>query len=721
MRKIVPPLLLTLLAAVGVFAQIPEPVPTPPPIEDTDVVKISTNLIQIDVTVTNAKGDPVGDLSLDDFEIFENGKKQDITNFSYISAGVRKNEAVVKAGKTDKNKLLPPPPAARLRPDQIRRTIALVVDDLTLSFDSTYFVRRALRKFVDEQMEEGDLVAIIRTGAGIGALQQFTADKRMLYAAIEKIQWNMRGTGDIGAFSPIDSSIGGQSEESGEDDAAAESDPEADLNEFRESIFATGTLGAINYVIRGMKDLPGRKSVMLLSDGFSLFTTGQNGFANSSRVLDSLRQLIDLANRSSVVIYTIDARGLVLTGITAADNVSGLSVQQIEDRISGRRDKLFNTQEGLIYLARQTGGISLINNNDISGGIRRALDDQSYYLIGYQPDDETFDPARRRFNRLEIKVKRKDVKVRYRSGFFGVSDEQRMKAANQTPAQAIIGALTSPFGLSEINLSLNTVFRADPSYKTSLSSFLYIDMKDIKFSDAPDGKKTAAFDLMAITFGDNGIPVDQISKTYTINMNEQGYRDLLREGFVYFFSFPVEKPGAYQMRVAIRDHGSAKLGSASQFVEVPKLKKKRLTVSGLVLQNLTIREWENETNADPAAPPPAAKTNPLADTAIRRFKRGTILRYGFEIYNAKNAPGQTPRLQVQTRLFRDGKVIFEGAPQPVGMDGQTDPQVIKAAGALVLGTEMTAGDYILQIVITDELAGKKYKSATQFVQFELVE
>ena len=75
-------------------------------------------------------------------------------------------------------------------PEQIRRTIALVVDDLSLSFESAYQTQKALKKFVDEQMQDGDLVAIIRTGAGIGALQQFTSDKRILYAAIEKVKWN---------------------------------------------------------------------------------------------------------------------------------------------------------------------------------------------------------------------------------------------------------------------------------------------------------------------------------------------------------------------------------------------------------------------------------------------------------------------------------------------------------------------------------------------------
>src|SRR5207302_7509071 len=106
---------------------------------------------------------------------------------------------------------------------QVRRTIAVVVDDLGLSFESAYYVRRALKKFVDEQIQTGDLVAIIRTGAGIGALQQFTSDKRMLYAAVERIKWNPLGRGGVGAFAPISSSQTTSLGSSGGEDTASSS------------------------------------------------------------------------------------------------------------------------------------------------------------------------------------------------------------------------------------------------------------------------------------------------------------------------------------------------------------------------------------------------------------------------------------------------------------------------------------------------------------------
>jgi len=163
--------------------------------EDTDVVRITTNLVQVDAVVTDGKGKLVTDLKPEEVEIFEDGHKQKITHFSFNLSETAPAEAAAKSNTAEKNadKNVPIVPPTILRREDIRRTIAIVVDDLGLSFESTYFVRKALKKFVDEQMQTGDLVAIIRSSGGMGALQQFTADKRQLYAAIERVKWNAIG------------------------------------------------------------------------------------------------------------------------------------------------------------------------------------------------------------------------------------------------------------------------------------------------------------------------------------------------------------------------------------------------------------------------------------------------------------------------------------------------------------------------------------------------
>ncbi len=725
MKKFYLTLLCVFFFAATVSAQNPTPKPTPE--TDEDVVKISTTLIQVDVTVTDKSGKVITDLKPEEIEIYENGEKQNITNFSFIS-NIRAQTEKSVPGTTDKTAV--PVPPTQLRPEQVRRTIALVVDDLSLSFESVYYVRRALKKFVDEQMQDGDLVAIIRTGSGAGALQQFTSDRRQLYAAIEKVRWNPAGNGKIGAFAAIEATPLEQAKALGanvsDEQLEADRNRNQNFNDFQGSVFATGTLGAMDFIIRGMQDLPGRKSIMLLSDGFKLFTKDESGFTESSRILNSLRRLIDAANRASVVVYTMDPRGLQTLGLTAEDNTNGLSSDQTEQKLSDRRTELFDTQEGLVFLARQTGGFPIINNNDLSGGIRKILDDQSYYLVGYQPDADTFDPKTRQFNKLQIKVNRKDVNVRYRSGFFGVSDEQIKKPLNQTPRQQIMNALTSPFAVNGITLRLNTLFGNAAKDGSFVRFLLHIDAKDLKFTDAADGNKKAVFDVIAVVYGDNGTITDQISQSYTLTTKDERYKKILNEGFVYHFPFPIKKPGAYQLRVAIRDEQGERVGSANQFIEIPNLKKNRLTVSGIVLENLTLRQWNklqqvNTTGSTGATEKADAdQTNPMIDTSLRRFKTGTVLRYGSEIYNAKLPAVQKPNLTAQVRIFRDSRLIFDGKSIALDPAGQTDLQRIKFVGAINLGTEMQAGDYVLQLVVTDNLAKEKQKIATQFVQFEIV-
>lgn len=698
---------LAFLIAVSTCAQNARPTPRPAPPDDGEVVRISTNLIQIDVTVTDSKGKPVTDIRPDEIEIFENGEQQKITNFSFISAiGSRGNKDIV----TDKDAV--PIPTGVLRPEQIRRTFALVVDDLSLSFQSAYQTRRALKKFVDDQMQGGDLVAIIRTGAGIGALQQFTSDKRLLYAAIEKVRWNPRGAGGISPFAPIESAsnpiIASGGEEEIEDEATAASGQS--LDEFRGSYFAVGTLGALRYIVTGMSDLPGRKSVILFSDGFRLVD-------EQGQVLEFMRQLVDTANRASVVFYTVDARGLVYTGFTAADSISDVSPMALSTRMSARNQQLIDTQEGLGFLAVETGGLALRNNNSLSDGVRKALEDQSYYLVAYEPDSDTFDPSKRKFNKLEVKVTRPGVTTRHRSGFFNVAERQPGSAAAAlTPVGQMQLALVSPFAVNGVNLRLNALFANDAKNGSYVRSLLHVDADDLKFTDQDDGTKKAVFDVLAMSFGDNGQIIDQLAKGYTMTMKPEAYKKILTEGLVYNFVFPVKKPGAYQYRVALRDFQGGQLGSASQFIEVPNLKKKRLTVSSLVLESLSIEQWR----AISASQAPAIAPNPMSDTALRRVKVGTVLRYGFEIYNGKLGPSKQPALLAQVRVFRDGKLILDGKQTPPGLDGQTDFQRIKMVGAVALGDKMPPGDYILQIVVTDTLAKPKQQTATQYIQFEVV-
>lgn len=750
MRHLPAVILLTQLVT-GAFAQRPrpsvlepppstrqitqQPAPQPQKPDQDDVVRITTNLVQVDAVVTDRNGKVVTDLKPEEVQISEDGKTQKITNFSYfVTATPEAPPLQAKPSNTDKN--APPLPPGRLKPEDVRRTIAVVVDDLGLSFESTYYVRRALKKFVDQQMQTGDLVAIIRTSGGMGALQQFTSDKRQLYAAIERVKWYAVGRGGIAAFAPLGTDLTSAADT---DETAA---PREDLDRLREDILSVGTLGALSYVVRGLRELPGRKSILLLSDGIRICSRSSDP-STCERVLQALRRLVDQANRASVVIYTMDARGLQTLGLTAADNTSSFSPTEIEQQLSDRRVDFSEMQDGLIFLAQQTGGIARLNNNDLGGGIKRVLDDQrGYYLIGYRPDESTFDlrTGRRKFHHLSLKVTRPGkFNIRMRNGFFGVTDEDSRPP--QTPAQKMIGALVSPFGSSGVHLQLTSLFSNDAKTGSLMRSMLHIDAHDLTFADEPDGWHKSVFDILAVTFGDNDVPVDQISRLHTVRVRGETYQRVMRDGFVYVIAVPLKKPGAYQLRIALRDNSSEQIGSASQFVEVPDIKKNRLVLSSVVVTGLSAAEFARR-NSPPATPPPSGASAPSpspqgnaaasqsegveegdaqASPAVRHFHTGLVMQYAYVIYNAQlNKTTHQPQLTTQVRLVREGKVIFTGKEISFNSADQTDLKRLVTGSAIQLGTELAPGEYVLQIIVNDMLAGEKHRTATQWIDFEIV-
>lgn len=685
-----------ILSLAIAFAQTQQQ--TPP----ETVIRINVNLVQVDATVTDSHGKPVTDLKAEDFQILQDGKPQVITNFSFVNLKPEGGDAPRPAARSVAKGTVPPPPAVgKLRMDKVRRTVALVVDDLGLSFSSIAYVRSALKKFVDQEMLPGDLVAIVRTGAGIGALQQFTADKRQLYAAIDRVKFNAIGRVGVSSFEPMGSDTG---------DAA--------MNQERASIMSAGTLGAINYVVGGLRELPGRKSVLLFSENLKLF----NADGMDERVMQEVRRLTDAANRASVVIYSIDPRGLQYFGPTAADNTSGMSAQQISEIPMQRSAEVFNSQDGMVLLASQTGGLFMQNTNDIAGAVHKVmLDSEGYYLIGYHPAASTFDAktGQPKYHKISVKVKRAGLQVRSRNGFLGTSDREVIQTP-RTPQQQIAHALTSPFDSGSLNVRLTGLFSYAPKLGSYLNAMLYIDAKDLKFDDEPDDWHKAVLEIVAVTFGDNGQAIDNTGRTYTLRLKGEAYQQALKTGFIYTMHHVVKKPGAYQMRVALRDDGSSQIGSASQFVEVPDVHKGHLTLSSLIIKEDNPAARKADAAGAPAEGEEGHSTaDPNGSPAVRIFKRGNGLMYVCQVLNAEAGPGNQPNLELRTRLFHDGKQIYEGKPMPLNTKDQPNIKSLIAAGAMRLGAAMEPGDYVLQVIITDKLAKDKYATSTQSMDFEL--
>lgn len=681
-------------------AQNPAQNPTQNPAQQQNqdlVVRISTQLVQVDAVVTDKKGNHIEDLTADDFEMFVDGKKQDLTHFRHVSLPPVKRE-LPPVKKSD----APPAPAnmptKQIVPSEVRRTIAFIVDDLGLSFTSTERVRETLRQFLDRQMQPGDLVAIIRTGRGLGMLEQFTSDKRILYSAIDKLMWNPLSRDMVPNFGS-ESSLG-DSEESQEAASSQQSMSDA-MDNFRDTLFATGTLGAINFVVNGLRGLPGRKSAILLSDGFRIYPPSSNmndpdAVAQSEMVQQALKQLVEMANRSSVVIYSMDAKGLmplVPGGETGGRPTGDAYAQAMQDN----QEAL----EGPVNLAAQTGGFATFNNNDLNIGIQEALyDQQSYYLIGFDPDDDKFD---RKQHKIKITVKRPDLRVRARQGFYGYSDDQ--PEVQKSRSQQIFGALLSPLGVRELSLRMTPYYFNSDKEGSLVRTLFHIDSANLNFKEAANGKKSVNLDLAAYAFDDKGAAIDLNAKHIALTFDEAQYKQVMAEGLTYRADFPIKKPGAYQFRAVLRDAENGKLGTASQFINVPDLSKSRLAMSGLVLSTPK-PEGEKESSTD-------LRTTPY----VRSFPASGWVKYGAAIYNASTdkKTGQ-PQLTVQAEIYRDGKLTKQLPPKPIELPAKANSKRFDFVGQMLLN-KFPPGDYLLRVIVTDALAKKKVGQVEQWMDF----
>ncbi|HEX8921508.1 MAG TPA: VWA domain-containing protein, partial [Pyrinomonadaceae bacterium] len=469
-------------------------------------------------------------------------------------------------------------------------------------------------------------------------------------------------------------------------------------------------LSATRFVIQGMRGLPGRKAVLLLSDGFLLDTNDLPEY--NARIRVAVEHLVDSAIRAGAVIYTMDARGLVDKGLTGADGLAGLS---------NRMKNFLAAREGLVYLAKQAGGFAIYDTNDMSGAIRKALDDQkSYYLIGYQPDATIFDPTQSRFNRITVKVKGSGLNVRYRSGFFGIKDDDRKTVAH-TPQQQIMQVLTSPFASSGISLRLTPLVSNEARAGSFVRALVHVPAKDLTFTANPDGAHVAVMNIVAYTFNDDGSVVDSVGETHTLTLPDKIYQRALTSGLVYSLNVPIKNAGAYQLRVAVRDDKSQRVGSASQFIQVPDIKKNRLVLSGIALSSYDPREEKNRASAaDKQLTREIAGNALLTQSALRRFRTGHVLQFAYHIYNAKlDKSTNQPQLTTQLKLFHNGKEIYAGKETPYDAKGQLDLKRLVAEGALQLGG-LKEGEYVLQIVVTDNLAETKHETTTSWIDFEVV-
>jgi hypothetical protein len=241
-----------------------------------------------------------------------------------------------------------------------------------------------------------------------------------------------------------------------------------------------------------------------------------------------------------------------------------------------------------------------------------------------------------------------------------------------------------------------------------------LNPKELKWSSEPDGNHKASIDLAAAAFDENGLALAPIDTTFNLQLTAQKFDGAMKKGLVYGIHVPVNRPGPYVVRAAVRDVATEGSGSAQQYVEAPDVESGRLALSGIVLQESAAR----------VTPGSSQDTGPGEDAtggaARRIFRRGTVVIYGYEIINAKSGAGENPELEVQTRVFRDGEQVMAGEKMMLTKAGATSGAGrATAGGELSLGRDMTPGEYVLQVIVTDKLAKSKFATVTQSTDFEI--
>ncbi|MFL6275041.1 MAG: VWA domain-containing protein [Blastocatellia bacterium] len=663
-------------------------------------VRISTELVQIDVVVTDKTGRVVKGLSKDDFELYENGKKQLVSFFELVDAVKGERPGGQKPAAVPEH----PPSAQGPGETDIRRIFAFIIDDLEIRATDITFVRQMLTNFVDAQMQPTDLVAIVRTVGGKGLLQQFTTDKALLRRAIAALGPSPHA---LSAFEAPDSrTLGDMPQPTGGGDSGGDiSGAQSDTNSM---LRAYMSLGTASYVIDSLRQLPGRKSMILVSSGLPIFSPNQgNSAANISNVLSSLT---DKAARAGVAINTFDIRGMKAhSGVADFADTAGVSALGTSSpRAFGRLPDdaqfgykspfdVIEAQQGLRTLAANTGGIAVLNKNNFDEGLTQIIGaSEAYYLLAYTPLDTSFKGD---FRKVEVRVKNKDLKVYSRRGYF--AREERAAAAPATKQEQVLAAIKSPVARHDIDLEATVTYKAATPNKGAIDISLVIDPKKLTFQEV-DGREQANYDVVGFVYDEMGRLRGGFSQTITASLTPEQLAETVREGGLPYATTATLPAGVYQIRLAVRDNKAATIGSVSRYLEIPNLLRAGFTASSLLLS---------------AASPGEVKGTPTLLTASRRVSRQQDLRYAVVIYNPKLKGGH-PQVRTQLVISQNGQPVYREPEQEVAA-GNNPTQLIKL-GQLGMA-RVKPGRYTMTLRITDQLADKKALPVIRSMDFVVID
>ena len=633
-------LLATLSVRVLPASQTP---PAPQSDQPPLTFRVEANFVEVDAFVSDAMGNPATGLRAADFQLFEDGKPQSVSAFSYVNIPVTRPERPLLSASA-----IEPDVQTNLGMDG--RIYLFVLDDLHVDVTRALRVRESLHQFFDRRFGANDLAAVVFTGGRAADGQDFTNSPRLLLAAVDKFSGNKLRSATLERLDEYSRLQGGGLRRAGD----AVSDPIA----MERGRNARNTMQSLQKLSDFMAGVHGRrKAMVLVSEGidYDIYNVFDNGSAGSD-ILDVTRDAIAAATRANVSIYAIDPRGLAVPGAELIETSGGFTDDpSLGLGLRSSLDELRLSQDSLRSLAEETGGFAVTNQNDFAVAFDRLVEDNSrYYVLGYYPANDRRDG---KFRRIEVRVTRPGFMVRARRGYVaprGRAAAPGARAATSPREDALRTAVESPLAMGGIPLRLFAAPYKGAPPNAAVAIALELGVGGFTFTQQ-NGAFSDTLDVVVRVLDRDGKVRVNEKATVDLRLMPDTLARARARGFRVTSAVNLP-PGRYQLRVSAADGGGS-AGSVVSDLEVPDFYKPPLVMSGLTLASAAAGQ----------TPTARVKDDPVGlllmqpPSALREFTADDQLTLFAEVYeNRQNLPPHTVDVATEVRA-EGGRVVFSSS------------------------------------------------------------
>jgi len=533
------------------------------------VLKTESNEVQVDVRVTDRRGNLVTNLKSSDFHVFEDGVKQPLTSFSLDD--VQKLQAAQASSGVpatiDLGKLSPGQPTARATENH--RLIVLFFDLTSMPVADAMRSLNAAGQFAKSQMTPADLVAVVTYATRLQVVQDFTNSRAAIARALHSIQTGESAElsqtgaeGETGTTNSMGRTVVNQ------DVADSFTPDETEFNIFN----SDEKLAALQSLAEMLQVLPGRKSVIHFSSGME-----RTGLENQAQ----LRATESATNRADVSIYTMDTRGLVALppgGDASMAAPSGTAIYT-NQAIASNVTKLHGGRETLAALSSDTGGRTFYDMNNFAPAFRQVQNDSSvYYLLAYSPSNTTADG---RFRRIRVEVDRPGLKVEARPGYFAPKSYRQFSREDKN--LQLRQALDQDTPFLDLPMAVQASYFLEDGHHYTVMLAAKIP-GSVLSSLGKKRRPQTEFDFVWRVKDKNGRTAGFLRDTLRMKISNQEYEKILKSNVLYQGHLTLP-PGTYDLKVVARENGSGKMGSFESSLNLPALQPGDLNLSSVVISN----------------------------------------------------------------------------------------------------------------------------------------